>query len=306
MLKEVLTSLQEKYTKVKEDQERYQTLLAKVNILPPFYPYTSIAKNKKDLTISPKSLLDMCPDLNEADAIIIRGLIPIDEICLSCLHTTEVKTNIKFYFVATTKYLWLIKKDGYLKYEYQNITVEEVKKGLMSEVLLLGNMLFTVDGLKEALSKFIMLFSPEERTKVIEEALQIFHGSTPKIFYLNDNKTGISIDNNYEIIFHNKEFHHKYRIEDIKNYELLLDDMVVRERKSNRRSRLTSNKSNCYQMILRITTTDQILILPILEKQAFTNIYSQTSEVFIKNKAFADKVIDLLDELDEKHLNHEI
>lgn len=304
MFKQLLSGVQDKYRKMQEEEARYQDLLQKAFTLPAFYPIPPV--DKKDITISHKPLMELCPDLNENDAILVRGLIPIDEICISCLYATECKTNLKFYFVATTKYLWLINANGYLKYRYQGLTVEQVKNGLMSKVLWLGNMLFSVNGLNEVINEFMNLFQDTNRQEVINKQLQVFCGTTPSVFYLNDIASGISIGENNEIVFHTKTNHYKYFINDIKNYELLLDDMVVREKKNNRRARLTANKTSCYQMTLRITANDQIFLIPILEKTAFMTLYSSTSKIFMENKAFADKLVNLLDDLDEKLLNGEI
>ena len=305
MFKQLLNEVQDKYKKMQEDNARYQDLLNKVFVLPKFYPYTAV--DKKNLTVSHKLLMDMCPDLNEKDAILIRGLIPIEEVCLSCLYAIECKTGIKFYFVATTKYLWLVNAEGYLKYQYQDFTVERVKNGLMSKILLMGNMLFNVNGMDDVTSVFEKLIMDKAyREDLITKKLAMFCGTVPRIFYMNDISSGISIGSHYEIVFHTRAFHYKYNISDIKNYELLLDDMVIREKKSNRRSRLTANKSSCYEMVFRVTTSDRDFLVPIIEKNAFITLYSSTSVVFMENKSFADKLVDLLDDLDEARLNGEL
>lgn len=305
MFKQLLNGVQDKYKKMQEDNARYQDLLNKVFVLPKFYPYTAV--DKKNLTVSHKLLMDMCPDLNEKDAILIRGLIPIEEVCLSCLYAIECKTGIKFYFVATTKYLWLVNAEGYLKYQYQDFTVERVKNGLMSKILLMGNMLFNINGIDEVTSEFEKLFIDKSyREVLINKKLGMFCGTVPQLFYMNDIASGISIGSHHEIVFHTREFHYKYNISDIKNYELLLDDMVIREKKSNRRSRLTANKSSCYEMVLCVTTEDREFLIPIIEKNAFITLYSSTSVVFMENKSFADKLVDLLDDLDEARLNGEL
>lgn len=305
MFKQLLNGVQDKYKKMQEDNARYQDLLNKVFVLPKFYPYTAV--DKKNLTVSHKLLMDMCPDLNEKDAILIRGLIPIEEVCLSCLYAIECKTGIKFYFVATTKYLWLVNAEGYLKYQYQDFTVERVKNGLMSKILLMGNMLFNINGIDDVTSVFEKLIMDKAyREDLITKKLAMFCGTVPRIFYMNDIASGISIGGHHEIVFHTREFHYKYNISDIKNYELLLDDMVIREKKSNRRSRLTANKSSCYEMVLRVTTEDREFLIPIIEKNAFITLYSSTSVVFMENKSFADKLVDLLDDLDEARLNGEL
>lgn len=305
MFKQLLNEVQDKYKKIQEDNARYQDLLNKVFVLPKFYPYTAV--DKKNLTVSHKLLMDMCPDLNEKDAILIRGLIPIEEVCLSCLYAIECKTGIKFYFVATTKYLWLVNAEGYLKYQYQDFAVERVKNGLLSKILLMGNMLFNINGIDDVTSVFEKLIMDKAyREDLITKKLAMFCGTVPRIFYMNDIASGISIGGHHEIVFHTREFHYKYNISDIKNYELLLDDMVIREKKSNRRSRLTANKSGCYEMVLRVTTSDREFLVPIIEKNAFITLYSSTSVVFMENKAFADKLVDLLDDLDEARLNGEL
>ncbi len=305
MLKQFFQGVQDKYQQMQEEGARYQELLGKVFLLPKFYPYTPV--DRKKLTISCKHLMNMCSDLNEGDAVLIRGLLPIDEICLSCLYASECKTGIKFYFVATTKYLWLINKGGYLKYHYQDLTVDVIKNGMLSKTLLLGNMLFNVHGIHEVLLDFVKLFQDANyREELIQKKLGIFCGTVPTVFYLNHIGSGISIGQNREIVFHTKEFHYKYNISDIKNYELLLDDMVVREKKSNRRGRLTANKNSCYEMVLRVTVSDQIFLVPILEKTAFMSLYSSTSVEFMESKVFADKLVNLLDDMDEAMLNGEL
>ena len=305
MFKQLLNGVQDKYRKMQEEEAHYQELLQKSSILPEFYSHPPV--DNKSITVSHKLLMDLCSDLNESDAILIRGLIPIEELCLSCLYAAECKTGLKFYFVATTKYLWLINAKGYLKYRYQGLTIEQIKNGLMSKVIWMGNMLFNVNGINEVITEFIKLFQDTNyREELIKKQLQLFCGTTPRIFYLNDIASGISIGENHEIVFHTKTAHYKYFIRDIKNYELLLDDMVVQEKKNNRRARLTANKNSCYQMTLRITANNQIFLIPILEKTAFMTLYSSTSKVFMENKAFADKLVNLLDDLDEKMLNGEI
>lgn len=304
VFKELVNKVQEKYQQRREDEAKYQELLTSCATLPQFYSLPKI--DKKTFTISYKPLMEECPDLNESDAIVVRGLIPMEEVCLFCLYATECKTNLKFYFVATTSYLWLINKNGYLKYPYQGLIATKIKEGLMSKTILIGNMLFNIHGLEDKMNEFIRLFQDTNyQSTMLQHQLQFFCNTKPRICYLNDLASGLSIGEHNEIVFHTKQFHYKYDISDIENYELLLDDMVVREKRNKRSTRLTANKSSCYQMSIRITAYNQMFLLPILEKTAFSNAYSSTSIVFIDNKKFADTIINLLDELDEKRINGE-
>ena len=305
MFKQLLTQVQNKYKEKVEENEKYKELLNKVNILPKFYNYSHPLNNK--LTISYKLLMDICPDLNENDAIILREVIPIDELILSCVYANECKTNVKFYFVATTKYLWLVNTEGYLKYNYQDLTIEVIKNSMLSKTILLSNMLFNINGSNEMLLVFIKLIQDSNyREEEINRKLEILCNTIPRIFYLNDLASGISVGINNEIVFHTKTFHYKYNIKDIKNYELLLDNTVVEDKKSNHRNRITANKNSCYEMMVRITTDNNTFLIPILEKNAFSTLYSSTSKEFIENKEFASNIIDILDDLDNKLLNGEL
>lgn len=305
MFKELVNKVQEKYQQRREDEAKYQELLTSCIALPQFYSLPNI--DKKTFTISYKPLMEGCPDLNESDAIVVRGLIPMDEVCLFCLYATECKTNLRFYFVATTSYLWLINKNGYLKYPYQGLIATKIKEGLMSKTILIGNMLFNIHGLEDKMNEFIRLFQDTNyQSTMLQHQLQFFCNTKPRICYLNDLASGLSIGEHNEIVFHTKQFHYKYDIADIENYELLLDDMVVREKRNKRSTRLTANKSNCYEMVLRVTTNDRKFVIPILEKTTFMTLYSSTSIEFMKNKEFADKLVNLLDDMDEAKLNGEI
>lgn len=305
MFKQLLTQVQNKYKEKVEENEKYNELLNKVSTLPKFYNYSNTENNKP--TISYKLLMNICPDLNENDAIILRKVIPIDELILSCVYANECKTNVKFYFVATTKYLWLVNTEGYLKYNYQDLTIEVIKNGMLSKTILLSNMLFNINGTNETLLIFVKILQDSNyRENEINKKLEILCNTIPRIFYLNDLESGISIGINNEIVFHTKTFHYKYNIKDIKNYELLLDNTVIEEKKSNHRNRITANKNSCYEMIIRITTDNNTFLIPILEKNAFTTLYSSTSKEFIENREFASKLINLLDDLDNKLLNGEL
>ena len=305
MFKQLLTQVQNKYKEKLEENEKYKELLNKANTLPKFYNHSHSLNNK--LTISYKLLMDICPDLNENDAIILRKTIPIDELILSCVYANECKTNVKFYFVATTKYLWLINTEGYLKYNYQDLTIEVIKNSMLSKTILLSNMLFNINGTNEMLLAFVKLFQDSNyREDEINKKLEILCDTIPRIFYLNDLGAGISIGTNNEIVFHTKTFHYKYNIKDINNYELLLDNTVIEEKKSMHRNRITANKNSCYEMTIRITIDNNTFLIPILEKNDFSTLYSSTSKEFRENIEFASNIIDILDDLDNKLLNGEL
>ena len=305
MFKELLNNVQNKYKEQKEEEEKYRKLLVTSDTLPSFNAFFEVDSTKK--IIGYKLLMDKCPELNLDDAVIVSKAIPIDEIPIFCFYATECKKNTKFYFVATTSCLRLINKEGYIKFNYSDLTVEIIKKGLLNKTLFINNILFNVNGVNETLLDSIkFLQDVDYRENIIKEKLKIFCGSSPSIFYLNDIGTGISIGKNNEIVFHSKDNHYKYSIKDIINYELLCDDTVVRVKKSNHKVKLIANKNSCYEMMIRITTLDNTFLIPILEKNDFSTLYSSTSKKFRENREFASNIIDILDDLDNKLLNGEL
>lgn len=302
MFKEILNSVQDKYKKIQEESVLYNKLLKTTGTISNLENLPVI--EKKSITISYKDILEKCPDLNDSKAMTIRGVLPINEVYLTVMYARECKTNKEYFLVPTNKYLWVISVGGYVRYLYDNLKIEVVKNNLMSKVLNLSNILLEVNGAEEMISEFMRIINDSNyRLNLSHEGLKRFCGMEPKLSLINDIGTGISMDNESNFVFHTKDFDYKYNIKDIKNYELLLDDNVVLEKRSNRRVRMTANKSSCYQMNIRVTTNDKTFILPIIAKSTFTEVYQSTSAMYMNSRSFAERIITLLDEADENMLN---
>lgn len=302
MFKELLNTVQDKYKKIQEETTLYNELLKTTSTISGLTKLPFI--DKKNITVSYKEIMDICPDLNDDKASIIRGILPLDEVYLTVMYARESKTKKEFFLIPTNNYLWVISVDSYLKYSYNNLKVEIVKNNLMSKVLNLSNILLEVNGGEEKINDFVKIINDSEyRLKLSTEKLKKLCGMVPKLSLINDIGTGISMDDNKNFVFHTKEFNYKYNIKDIKNYELMLDDNVVLEKRSNRRVRMTANKNSCYQMNIRISTNDKTFLLPIIAKSAFTEVYQSTNAVYMNGRSFAEKIINLLDEADESMLN---
>lgn len=304
MLKEFFGGVHDKYKQMQEESSLYLRLL---NTTGTVTGLTSVPViNKNDITVSYKEILDICPDLNDSKALLIRGLLPADEVYLTVMYAKECKSNTEYFLVPTTKYFWIISVNGFVRYNYGDFQGAIVKNNLMSKVLNIGNILFEVNGNNDSISNFLNIINDSTfRDNLISEKISIFCGIVPVKSIISELGMGISIDSNSNIVFHGKNFNYLYNIADISNYELLFDDNVVVEKRSNRRVRLTTNKNSCYEMNIRITTTDKIFVLPIIEKNAFAELYQSTSVKFMNGRNFADKIINLLDETDEKMLNGE-
>lgn len=298
MFKNVINNLSEMISKNREEVRLYNEMLLKCQEIGKLNSIDNLVSLENNMSY--KILLGMCPDLNDSSAVLIRKIIPVDEVCLTIMYGKEAKSKVGYYLVLTNKYLWLINMNGYLLYNYTDLNGKIIKNNIMSKDILLGNMLFEINGTNDSILYFLELINDMgKREEVINNELEKFCGIIPQKRYINDIGSGISLDSLGNIVFHTKNFNYKYRIEDIYNYELLIDDSVVREKISMRRVRLTSYKNSCSSMSIRVTTKDKkIFILPILEKTAaFTTVYQATSTIFRENKDFADKLFDILDEL---------
>lgn len=303
MFEKLINSIQDKYKKYQEESLTFKNLLDKTEIINDLENVPLI--NKNDITISYKNILENCPDLNENKALIIRGLLPVDEIFLTVMYSRECKTNREFFLVPTNKHFWIINLENYKIIEYEKIgNIEIIKNNIMGKILKINNVLFNVNGSNEKIEEFINIINNNSyREEIKVRCEEMFCGIIPSFSLINDLGTGISLDFENNIVFHTKEFNYRYTIKEISNYELLVDDNVIIEKRSNRRIRLTTNKNSCYEMKIRITTKDNSFSLPIIKKSAFNELYQSTSSVFINNKKFALKLINILDELDENVLN---
>ena len=92
MFEKLINNVQDKYKKYKEESSLYNDLLNKTKILENLITIPNIDKTK--ITVSYKDILEICPDLNEQKALIIRGILPLNELYLTVLYAKECKTNI--------------------------------------------------------------------------------------------------------------------------------------------------------------------------------------------------------------------
>ncbi len=302
MFKELLNNVQDKYKKIQEENALYNKLLETTNVVSSLIDVPII--DKKSITVSYMDILNLCPDLNDEKALLIRGLIPIDEVYLTVMYTRECKSNTEYFLVPTNKYLWVIGTSKYVRYSYTGLSVGIIKNNLMGKVLNLANILFDVNGGEEKINEFMKIINDSDyREIIIKKKLEKFCGIKPKFSLINDLGAGISIDEEKNIVFHTGDANYKYNIKELTNYELLLDDNVVMEKRSNRRVRLTANKSSCYQMNIRVSTKDNTFLVPIIVKSAFVEVYQSTSAKYMNARIFAEKIINILDDLDEANLN---
>lgn len=301
MFKDIINNLTNKITDkvntIKEENNQYKKLLEETSTLNNLFPIPQIPQviqlNKTN------TITTECPDINKEKAQLIANLIPLEETYLSINYAKEVKTNKEYYLIATTKYLWIINLTNYGIYQYTNFNCQIIKNNLMSKIILINNILFEISGTDNKINTFIsILTNPTTRESIIKEKTSYLCGIIPTYQKINSIYSGISLDNESNIIFHTKENNYKYKIEDLAYYEILLDNSVIYSNKNNTANKITNFQNNCYQISIRITTKDNTqIIIPILEPNAFNTKYQRTDTIFQTNFNFAKELIEKLKEI---------
>ena len=301
MLKELLNSIENKYKEKKYENNTLNNLLETTSTFETLKPIPKLQNDYSEYKVA--YITNNCPDINEDKAKRISKLIPLEETYLSILYIKEIKTNQEFYLIPTTKYLWLINTKNYVVYYYNNLSCTIIKNNLMSKILLLNNILIEVNGTDLKIKEFIQLINNTEyRNQLIKQKSSYLCEIIPTYQKINEIGSGISIDNNKNIVFHTKEKNYKYTYDQIDNYEIMLDSQIYASKKNNLSKTIGSFQNSCYQMSIRITTkNNQILILPILPPNNFGTKYEGHSSIYIKNLKFANSILNKLNEIIPKY-----
>lgn len=299
MFNNLINNIQNKLKTIQEETDLYNNVLSSCSILSNLNQFPTITN--KDSLINETDLLNICPDLHKERAKLILDFLPLDELYIQVFYSKECKTNKEYFIMTTTKYLWFISNEGYLIYPYDNFRCTIIKNKFMSKIIKLANFLFEITGTEETITYFINFINDLNfRTTEITNKSNTLCGIIPAYRLINDINSGITLDNSYNIVFHSKEFNYKYNINDIINYELLLDDSCIFEKKNMSKARLTSTKNSCSRMSLRVTTKDNVFTIPILKEGSFQQTYQATSTTYINSINFARTIIDKLNELKDQ------
>ena len=290
----ILDSIKNKLNEMEKTNEEYLNKLNNANIINNLQEIPTL----EEKNISPVILTSKNPNITEDKAKLINDLLPYSETYLEVLYSNEVKTKKEYFIVPTTKYLWIISLDGYNKYEYASLKVEIIKKNLLSRIINLANFILEISSTEEEINNFINIINNiEYRTNLINETINKY-GNNEIYRTLNKINSGISYDKECNIRFYSKNLYKRYNIKDITNYELLMDNNVIQEKRMKQNTRITSSKNSCYEIKIRITPTDNnIFEIPILEKDTMSQMYQSTSDTYIRNLEYAREIMNKLDHL---------
>ena len=246
--------------------------------------------------------LDMCAYINLVQAKTIDAIIPINETVLNIVFCIQKIDNQEFFLVFTNFRIFILNKNKFKVLNYQEITAFEIiRKSLMAQIVNFNGIILELDiNQKEFDTIYNLMFNVEFHNEYIKEKTKYLCNINPIYQKLNKIKSGVSIDKNNIIVFHDRKINNYIcRYQDIFNYELVEDTTTVLKRKTNEQTNaITSTKQECGQMTLKITlVNNQIFEIYILEPAIFNSTYSHKDTAYTKNYNFAKEIIDKLDSL---------
>lgn len=298
MFKDLLNNISNKYNTIKEQNNLYKELLNTTNTITDFLPIPP-QSNKQISEHLITYIINNSPDISKTKANIIANLIPINETYLEIYYAKEIKTNQEIFIIPTNLRLWIITTNSYkiLPLDTNQITI--IKTNFMSKSVLLNNILLEINGNNEKINKLVNILSnSNERQNIINNQTAYLCGITPIYQQINSINSGISIDNNNNIVFHTKENHYKCHITEITNYELLLDNQSYYSKTNTSKTSINAMSNSCYQISIRITINNiNQIIIPILEPSSVGTKYTFQDTIFQTNINFAKGIINKLEEI---------
>ena len=247
----------------------------------------------------------MRPYIDLSFAKIIDSIIPLNEIILSVNYFTQKKDNESYVMVLTNLRIIIMDKEKYRNYNYNEITkFEIITKSLMSQIIDINDIIISLDVSQEELDTIYNLITNiDYRNNYIIEKSKYLCGIRPVYQRLNKISSCITIDDNKNIVFHDKKINNYLcRYADILNYEVMEDNTPVLRRKTNESSHMmTFSKKECMHMTFRVTlNNNQSFEINILEPTTFNSIYSHTDSRYTTEFNFIKEIVDKLDSMNDK------
>ena len=251
---------------------------------------------------------EMCDYVTTEDAKRIESIIEPYEIVINIGYMVQKIDNNAFFMVLTDKKTIILNKEKYRLYNYNEIyKIHQINKGFMSQIINLNDIILDINVNQENLNIIYSIITDiNYRNYCIIEKTKYLCGIKPVCQMINKIKSGISIDSNNNIVFHDRKINNYLcKYDDILNYELLEDNTpVLRKKTEDQKQGMGFTKKECGIMKLRVTLTNSHWFeIIILEPSTFNNTYSHTNSTYIKYYNFGKSIIDKLDSLEKKDNN---
>ena len=297
MFEKITKNLKNKINTIKEENDNYKKLLETTTTLNDFYEIKTTTNEISEHKIT--YITNNCPDINKIKANLIATLIPISETFLDVYYAKEILTNEEYYIIPTNLRLWIITTTKYKTLSFDNNQISIIKNNMMSKTILFNNVLLEINGTNEKITNLINIINNIQiRQQLIIEKTKYLCGIIPIYQKLNSINSGISIDQNKNIVIHSTEINYKCNITDIINYEILLDNQTYFSKNSYSKTTMTTFQNSCYKISIRITFKNNFqIIIPILEPNNLGTKYQSHDTIFQTNLNFATSIINKIEEL---------
>ena len=286
----------------KKERELYNQVLNSSLVFKLDY---NITKDKVITSANYKEYMDMCNYISYEEASKIDYVIAVNETVINVFYITQKVDNQIFVMVLTNFRIFIMNEDKYTVYNYQDITkIERISSNLFTQVINFNGIILGIDVDTNDLNVFYnLIVNTNYRNSIIMEKTKYLCGINPIYQKLNKIQSGISIDSNKNIVFHDRKINNYLcKYDDIVNYELLEDNTPVLKRKTNDQdTSMKFAKKECNQISLRVTlNNEQVFEIIVLEPKIFNDTYRHEETTYIKYFEFGKELMDKLDSMNEK------
>ncbi len=298
-IKDLINNTKNLINQHKIENENYNKLMSQTQQFVDFHIIEQNDKPKNEGRIY--EINSKCPSINIDNATKIDNLLPNFEWPICAVHISQDIDNTPFNLILTPYRIWVIATNSYRIFQYNEISIQVIMKGIMNQKLWLNNIMISAWLNTEDLNIFInFITNVQYRNNYIIEDLKYLEGITPVYQCINKNQSGISVDKDKNIVFHDRKINnYKYNYDEIQDYDLLVDtNIVLRKRQFKRNSTLKANTSSCTSVSLRITLKDQRqTIIPILVGNGLNQTYSTVGDQYKEAYNFGKTIIEYIDTL---------
>ena len=248
----------------------------------------------------------LCAYLNNDKARKIASIITTGEEVLCIVDAVQRKNNEELFIVYSSKRVLLINNstNKYLESDAGFITkIEVIKSAMMTQLVNMNDVILDINLSKNDFNLFYnVIKDPNARNELYAERIKYLCGITPIFQTFNPLNSGISIDANNMVVFHDRKINnYPCKYEDIKEYEIVEDNVVMMSRRTlEPKTNIGSSKSECISMNFRVTLNNgTVYEIPIIFPNAFKTAYNHYDSRYIKCFDFAKSLIDKLDSLNK-------
>lgn len=244
-------------------------------------------------------LLSLCLTLNVEKAGLINKIIPVYETPINVITFVESKTQMDYILVVTDKRVWILNKNEYKTYKFEDITkFEIVNKSLLSQGVNFNNNALSFEGSEQVVSELSNILTNEEyRKSVIEESIKYLCGVTPKISLTSLYYTGITIGVNNEIVLHiSKDESHLINKDDIKYIQILLDNKVILQKDRGNNNQVSA-LSPARKMTVKVKANTKEYSIDVLRENVMGTAYKIEDSAFQNAYDLAKKIVDTIDKI---------